>query len=182
MPGWRAIMARDGPDVWRTAYRIVGNRADADECFQEAFLAALAVSRREAVRDWLALLKRLAAARSIDRLRQRKRRDSRQEVADWDELGGPGESPSRRLEDAELSGRLRSALASISPKQAEAFCLHHLEGWSYREIGAHLAASVDAVGVLVHRARKQLRERLKGPPGEPRPAGEGAKAPRKEDR
>jgi DNA-directed RNA polymerase specialized sigma24 family protein len=39
MPDWDEILSPDGPAVWRTAYRIVGNRADADECFQEAFLA-----------------------------------------------------------------------------------------------------------------------------------------------
>jgi len=182
MPDWRAIMARDGPAVWRTAYRILGHRADADDCFQEAFLDALAVSRREPVRDWQALLKRLAAARAIDRLRQRKRRDARREVADCDELGGDDESPSRRAEDAEILARLRSALATIPPKQAEAFCLHYLEGWSYREIASHLAASVDAVGVLLHRARKLLRERLGGPLGAPEATGEGTIAPRKEDR
>ena len=41
MPDWDEILTRDGPAVWRTAYRIVGNRADADECVQEAFLSAL---------------------------------------------------------------------------------------------------------------------------------------------
>ena len=44
MPDWNEILARDGPAVWRTAYRLVGNRADADECFQDVFLAALQVA------------------------------------------------------------------------------------------------------------------------------------------
>ena len=73
MPDWPEIIERDGASVWRTAYRLLGNRADADECFQEAFLAALEVSRREPVRDWGALLRRLAAARALDRLRRRYR-------------------------------------------------------------------------------------------------------------
>ena len=40
MPDWREILSRDGPAAWRTAYRLLGNRADADECFQEACMAA----------------------------------------------------------------------------------------------------------------------------------------------
>ena len=40
MPDRQEIVSRDGDAVWRTAYRYLGNRADADECFQEAFLAA----------------------------------------------------------------------------------------------------------------------------------------------
>jgi RNA polymerase sigma-70 factor, ECF subfamily len=31
MPDWDEILTRDRPAVWRTAYRIVGNRADADD-------------------------------------------------------------------------------------------------------------------------------------------------------
>ncbi len=173
MPDWPGIIERDGAAVWRTAYRLLGNRADADECFQEAFLAALEVSRREPVRDWGALLRRLAASRAIDRLRRRYRHGNSPPVADWDALPGPSPLPSQGIEDAELTESLRAALASLPPKQAEAFCLHHLEEWSYREIAGHLAISVDAVGVLLHRARKRLRELLESSPEVPRVAGRG---------
>jgi RNA polymerase sigma-70 factor (ECF subfamily) len=173
MADWAEIIERDGGAVWRTAYRLLGDRADADECFQEVFLAALEVSRRESVRDWNALLRRLAAARSVDRLRRRYRHGHRRPVADWDALPGPSPLPSQGAEDAELSESLRAALAGLPPNQAEAFCLHHLEDWSYREIAGHLAISVDAVGVLLHRARKRLRERLESSEEAPRVAGPG---------
>jgi RNA polymerase sigma-70 factor, ECF subfamily len=177
MPDWPEIIEREGGAVWRTAYRLLGNRADADECFQEAFLAALGVARREPVRDWGALLRRLAASRAIDRLRQRYRHGDDRPMADWDALPCPSPLPSRGVEDAELTESLRAALACLPPKQAEAFCLHHLEDWSYREIAGHLAISVDAVGVLLHRARKRLRELLESSSEVPRVAGRGP-APR----
>ncbi len=165
MPDWDEILTRDGPSVWRTAYRIVGNRADADECFQEAFLAALEVARRGPVRHWRALLQRLAAARGDDRLRTRLRHGACEPVADWDALGGSAPLPSKSIEDAELSAQLREAIAELPPRQAEAFCLHVLEEWSYREIAEHLDATIDSVGVLVHRARMRLRQRLARSPG-----------------
>jgi len=173
MPDWSEIIERDGKRVWRTAYRLLGNRADADECFQEAFLAALEVSRREPVRDWGALLGRLAAARAIDRLRQRYRHGINRPVADWESLPGPSPLPSQGAEDAELTGPLRAALADLPPRQAEVFCLHHLEDWSYQEIAAHLAITVDSVGVMLHRARRRLRELLESSSEVPRVAGRG---------
>jgi len=160
MPDWQDLMNQDGKAVWQTAYRLLGNRADADECFQEAFLAALEVSRREKVQHWGALLRRLAAVRAVDRLRQRYRHRSGPQVADWDALPGTARLPSEIAEDSELGERLRAALASLPPKQAEVFCLHHLENWSYQETASHLAISVDSVGVLLHRARHRLRQLL----------------------
>lgn len=160
MPDWDEILRREGPAVWRTVYRVVGNQADAEECFQETFLAALQVARREPVQSWRALLLRLAAARAVDRLRQRCRRARRAEVPDWEAVPGPAPPPSRGAEDRELAQRLREALAQIPPKQAEVFCLHCLDGWSYQEIARQLGASTDAVGVLLHRARRRLRELL----------------------
>jgi RNA polymerase sigma-70 factor (ECF subfamily) len=173
MPDWAEIIERDGGAVWRTAYRLLGNRADADECFQEVFLAALEVARREPVRDWGALLRRLASARAMDRLRRRYRRGETGAVADWDDLPGSSPLPSQGAEDAERAESLRAALAALPPDQAEAFLLHHLEGWSYREIAGHLSRSVDAVGVLLHRARKRLREWLESSAEAPRVAGRG---------
>ena len=159
MPDWQEILSRDGPPAWRAAYRITGNQADADECLQEAFLGALEYARRGRVRDWGALLRRLAAARAVDRLRER-RRGASGHVADWDSLEAlacrrPGTS-----KEAELAERLRSALAQISPRQAEVFCLHCLEGFSYEEIAQQMAVSVAAVGVHLHRARERLRQLL----------------------
>jgi RNA polymerase sigma-70 factor (ECF subfamily) len=160
MPDWTQLTKRDGKAVWQTAYRLLGNREDADECFQEVFLAALEVSRRERVRNWGSLLRRLAVVRAVDRLRQRYRSRAGPQMADWNALPGPVRQPSQAAEDAELGERLRKALASLPPKQAEVFSLHHLEEWSYQETAAHLAISVDSVGVLLHRARRRLRQLL----------------------
>ena len=179
MPDWQEILARDGPGAWRAAYRITGNSADADECLQEAFLAALEQVRPESVRHWGAFLRCLAAARAVDRLRER-RRDPRGEIIDWEAIRGPDAPPARALEEIELAAGLRDALARISPKQAEVFCLHILEGFSYEEIACQLAVSVNAVGVHLHRARKQLRELLAGTLDAPHAAKHDARGPTKE--
>jgi RNA polymerase sigma-70 factor (ECF subfamily) len=171
MPDWQEIVSRDGPAVWRSAYRYVGNRADADECFQEALLAAWEFSRRQQVQNWRALLIRLAAARAIDRLRRRRHQATPREVPDWNSLPDQSPSPDQSAEDAELSERLRTALALIPPRQAEVFCLHCLEGFSYQEVAGQLAITVDAVGVLLHRARNRLRELLDKPSPSQRSSG-----------
>jgi RNA polymerase sigma factor (sigma-70 family) len=118
MPDWQEILDRDGQAAWRTAYRILGDRDDADECLQEAFLGALEVSRREDVRRWRALLQRLATARAMDRLRRRHRREARPGTTDWDQLPCPAPIPPQSAEDAELSERLRAALAQLPSKQS----------------------------------------------------------------
>ena len=165
MIDWEGILRNDGPAVWRTAQRLLGNHADADECFQEAFVSALQLAQQngEPVRNWRALLVRLATARAVDRLRQRIGRAAHEiddgrvaRLPDDD----PNSQPGDRAQQAELSARLRDALTHLPPKQADAFCLHCLEGWSYREVAEQLDESVDHVGVLIHRARAALRERI----------------------
>ena len=78
MQDWQTIVTEYGPLVWRTAYRLLANHADAADCFQETFLAALELSRRQPVRNMSGLLVRLATTRAIDRLRQRGRQEHRQ--------------------------------------------------------------------------------------------------------
>lgn len=161
MPDWEEILRRDGPAAWRTAYRLTGNRADADECLQEALVVAVGIAARGGpVLEGPAPAPRDGPG--IDRLRKRRRRGAFEPVADWDALGGSSPSPVDSAEEAELAGSLRAALGRIPPKQAEAFTLHALEGWSYGEVAEHLGATVDAVGVLLHRARARLRQLLAG--------------------
>lgn len=161
MDDWPTIVARHRSRVWQTAYRLLGNHADASDCFQETFLAALQVSRREAVRDWAALLARLAARRALDRLRSRMRRAVRYGApADWQSVASPEAGPVEEAEASELAVRLRQALAQLPAEQAEMFCLRWLDGMSYRQIGRALGLKTSAVGVLLHRGRVRLREML----------------------
>jgi RNA polymerase sigma-70 factor (ECF subfamily) len=160
MIDWEGIVAREGPGVWGRVYRLLGNRADAEEVFQETFVAALSFSRREVVESWGALLHRLATARAVDRLRQRQRRNTRQEMVDFDFVGGSEAEPYQNAMAGELSERLRTALGRLPERQAEVFCLHAMEGWEHAEIAKHMEITNDAVGVLLHRARARLRELL----------------------
>src|SRR5690348_2888597 len=95
---WQAILEQEGPVVWRTAYRLLGDPVEAEECFQETFLAALQLARRQPVQSWRALLQRVATTRAVDRLRQRCRRRSREEVADCDRFLSPEPPPSQAAE------------------------------------------------------------------------------------
>ena len=162
MVDWDGIIDREGPAVWRTVRRLLTHRADAEECFQETFLAALHLWRRQPVRSPRAALQQLATARAIDRLRQRYRAAARIAPEPPGGLSDPAPSPGDRAEAAELAEALRAALAELPGKQADAFCLHCLDGYSYREAADALGVSVDAVGVLIHRARARLRDLLAG--------------------
>ena len=160
MTDWEAIVEREGPAVWRTVYRLLGRRADAEDCYQETFLAALRLWARQPVRHPRAALQRLATARAVDRLRTRYREAGRGGAVDWDRLPHGDPSPPQRAAESELSSRLLDALALLPGKQADVFCLHCLEGWAYLVIAAELGVSVDAVGVMLHRARARLRRAL----------------------
>jgi RNA polymerase sigma-70 factor (ECF subfamily) len=161
-PDWESILRNDGPAIWRTAWRVLGRSADADECFQETFVAALEFVRQgKAVQHWRALLQRIATTRAIDRLRRRVTQRNREAFLDHEaDHPGPARLPHEQLESKELAMRLRCALARLPNGQAEAFCLFHLEDWSYREIAESLSISTDLVGVWLQRAKMKLRELL----------------------
>ena len=161
MIDWETILRHDGPAVWRTAWRVLGSRADADECFQETFVAALEYAKRPGhpVHNWRALLQRIATGRAIDRLRRRVSQRNR-EGALPDDHPSSSRPPHEHMESAELSAALRRALARLPQGQAEVFCLFHIEGWSYREIAAELSVTTDLVGVWLQRAKRRLRELL----------------------
>ncbi len=161
MTDWTQLVQQHGPLVWRTAYRLVNNDTDAADCYQRTFLAALELERREAVRNWPGLLRRLAIARALECLRQRRREFSRRAalpeslVIDRKETG-----PAVTAQTSELAEHLREALAHLDGQQAQVFCLACLEELSYQEIAEQLGLSVNHVGVLLHRARGKLQDLL----------------------
>ncbi len=159
MHDWQMIVTEHGPLVWRTAYRLLGNHADTADCFQETFLAALELSRRQPVRNVSGLLVRLATTRAIDRLRQRGRQERRMDGGAGDETCGAGD-PAGRAQDQELVGQLRQAIGELPEQEAKVFCLRYLNEMSYRQIAGELRIGISAVGVALFRAKAKLREAL----------------------
>ena len=164
MTDWSELAERHGPAVWKAAYRLVGCEADAADCFQEAFLAAVRVERAAPVRNWEALLRHLAVARGLDMLRRRRRERARRgDWADCEQAPAPTAGPPEEAQRAELASRLRVALAGLPARQAEVFCLRCMEELTYEEIASRLGLRVNAVGVLLNHARRRLREALSVP-------------------
>src|SRR5246127_5804233 len=79
---YRVLVERHSAYVYRLAYRMTGNREDAEEVVQEAFLRAYQKLQQFAGNaNFGTWVYRIAANYAIDRLRQRKNEDARSEVA-----------------------------------------------------------------------------------------------------
>ena len=159
MTDWSDIVRQYGPLVWKTAHRLLDNETDARDCFQEAFVSAWELSRRQSIRHWPAVLKRLATARALDRLRVRYRIVNRSEAWPDEQLvDDSAPDPTLRALEGEVADQLRIALSQIDQKQAEVFCLAVFDDLAYREIADHLGLTVNHVGVLLHRAKLNLQD------------------------
>jgi RNA polymerase sigma-70 factor (ECF subfamily) len=157
---WSEIIEKHSPLVWNTASRLLSHEADAADCFQETFVAALKAAARERIENWPGFLKTIATATSLNRLRERYRQPRR----NLTEVPAPCTNPAglaTEMDPTELADELRQALAELDPRQAEVFCLVCLEGASYADVARHMDISENNVGVILARARQRLRERLK---------------------
>ena len=154
---WGAIVHEHGDAVWRLARRLLPDEADAAECFQETFVAALGGSRSAAVTNWPGLLRKICAARAIDLIRRRIRDRRRTVPLDAAAtLATPTPSPADRAASSELADRLRLALTALPGRQAEVFTLAVIEALPHAEVATICGISTSHVGVLVHRARGRL--------------------------
>jgi RNA polymerase sigma-70 factor (ECF subfamily) len=164
MMSWSLLVEQHGPMVWTTVFRLLRHDADAADCFQRTFLAALELSRLETIRNWPALLRRIGTARALELLRQRRREAQRLRPLFADApISASTLEPDQEAAERELRDHLQEALAQLAEldlRQAQVFCLACLEGFSYGEIADQLGVTVNHVGVLLNRARAQLRERL----------------------
>jgi RNA polymerase sigma-70 factor (ECF subfamily) len=153
---WDRIVREYGPVVFATAWRILGHAADSEDVVQDVFLQAHQMQQVETVRCWEALLRRLAACRALDRLRQR-----RNTVAlDGLSLASPTETPEAVAVERELAGRLRLAIARLPRREATVFCLRYFDDLSYEQIAQTLSIRVGAVATALHKARTRLESLL----------------------
>jgi len=144
------VLERHEREVYAYALRLTGQRADADDIFQETFLAAFRAwppPHTEHLRAWLY---RIATTKMVDRVRRDRRSVS---LADLRLVAPDGNGP--------LRADLAAAIRTLPPGQRAAFVLHEVEGQPYREVGAVLGCAEDAARGRVAEAKKKLREALR---------------------
>jgi RNA polymerase sigma-70 factor (ECF subfamily) len=168
MADWEDIQKTHGRTVWAVVYRILAHDEDARDCLQDVFLEAFKRSATTEIRNWGAYLRWLATCRAIDVLRTR-RREAIAQIPD--ELPARESGQMSTAEWLETVETVRTELTRLPEAQAAAFWLFSVEGLSYQEIAEQTSLTANAVGLQIHRARQQLRQRLQsfaGNLGDPR--------------
>ncbi len=159
MVDWPAIVEQHGPYVWRTAFRLLSDREEASDCYQETFLKVVEYSNRQEIVNWTGLLKRIATSRALDRLRRRYR--NRDEILENGEVViGRGPAPDEPMQQREWMERFRQVLAELPERQAEVFWLSEVETLEHKEIAEQLDATPKEVAMWLHRAKQKLRRLL----------------------
>ncbi len=163
MSDWERMVREHGPMVFGTAWRILGHAADTEDVVQDVFLEAYRLRAAGTVRCWPALLRRLAACRAIDRLRQRRTVLSLNGL----NVAGNGHDAEAAAIGKELAERLRQAVAELPAREAEIFCLRYFEDLPNQRIAEILNIHPGAVGAALHKARAKLETLLcEAPAGE----------------
>ena len=155
------LFRRYYPELFGLVYRLLGDRADAEETLQEVFLKLAGAPVLERPDDEVAAwLRRVCLNLGSNRIRDRRRAQDRLERAGRLALATPGgdlEDPSREALRREEQAEVRRVLARLPERQRNCLLLRHA-GYSYAEIAATLAIAVGSVGVLLTRAEKAFRE------------------------
>ncbi|MEW6160511.1 MAG: sigma-70 family RNA polymerase sigma factor [Verrucomicrobiota bacterium] len=154
----------------------VRDRVVAEDLVQETFLAALRncarFSGHSSERTWLVgilrhkiydHLRRHSRERSFccDALPIRADQENSDEAMVWAyDIAEECAGPSRRMELAEFRQNLEMALGKLPPRLAQVFQLYEIEERPNSEVCAALQISETNLWVMLHRARKQLRDHL----------------------
>jgi RNA polymerase sigma-70 factor (ECF subfamily) len=154
---WQSIVRAHGPMAFDTAWRLLGNAADAEDVTQDALLDAFELHRRQSVDNWGGLLRHLATRRAIDRLRKRRETEPLSPA----HSGAASDRPESAAIEGELADCLRVAIAQLPDREASVFSLRYFGEMSNNEIATTLSISVDAAAVALHKARTKLKELLK---------------------
>ncbi len=150
--------------VFRTAYRITGNAADAEDVLQTVFLRMLRRDRASgALERQDSYFRRAAINVALDVVRAGKDAKS----VPLDDVPPEDLSPGGRRQDTrELRECLRRALARLSPREAEIFALRFFEDQGNQEIARTLGISQIHVAVILHRTRARLQKEIRSYLGE----------------
>lgn len=158
--------------VFNVAYRLLGNRSDAEDATQETFLRAFrAFNRFDLERPLAPWLKRIAtnvclnwleSARGKPHVTEADIAGSAANRVTMDSWANPQPNPEQKLMTAEAAAEVRAAILRLPAHYRAVIELRHFQGQSYSEISETLGRSLSNVKSDLFRARRLLAKMMKG--------------------
>jgi len=162
-----ALVMRHSHSLFRVAFRITGNEADAEDVVQEAFLRGYRkLESFESRSDFGTWIYRIAVHCALDRIKSSRANEASRLAEETDpelddvQVADLAAGPDRLLLSGEIGALQQTAMQSLTPTERTAFVLRHMEDCSTEEIGATLGIAPNAAKQAVFRAVQKLRFRL----------------------
>ena len=162
-------MTRTYKKVYNLAYRLAGNRSDAEDLTQEAYFRAYrGFDKYEGDKPFENWIFRIVTRLFLDLTRSRRRRvktvsydrpirpDGMDDTVMF-ETADKLPNPEQYLLNGAVSEEMESSLNNLSEEQRKLVWLADVEGVSYKEIAKLFKAPVGTIRSRLHRAHKQLR-------------------------
>jgi RNA polymerase sigma-70 factor (ECF subfamily) len=160
-PTWEEVVRTHSARVYRLAYRLTGDRHDAEDLTQEVFVRVFRSLSTYAPGTFEGWLHRITTNLFLDQARRKSRIRFEGLAEDAAErLPGREPTPAQAYFDTHLDGDIEAALAALPPEFRAAVVLCDIEGLSYEEIAATLGVKLGTVRSRIHRGRGQLRATL----------------------
>jgi len=160
-PSWDEVVRTHSARVYRLAYRLTGNRHDAEDLTQDVFVRVFRSLSSYTPGTFEGWLHRITTNLFLDMVRRRARIRFEGLAEDAAErLPGREPSPAQAYEDRHFDDDVQAALDGLLPEFRAAVVLCDIEGLSYEEIAATLGVKLGTVRSRIHRGRSHLREAL----------------------
>src|SRR5713101_4737365 len=159
---WGQLYQEYAPAIFRFCRRALPTREDAEDATMEIFLKIRDKLRQyDSSRSFTAWLYKVAANHCWDMLRRRKvRQDKETDDVDSLPLEHPDPDQLERLIEARSSQEVRRGLDKMGSRARMALVLRYYSDMSYDEIADALGVRRAFVGVVLLRARHELRQTL----------------------
>jgi RNA polymerase sigma-70 factor (ECF subfamily) len=162
-----ALVVRYSGRLFRVAFRITGNEADAEDVVQDALLRGYQkLESFESRSDFGTWIYRIAVRCALDKISGSKVDESSRvgETSDREQdevqIADQEAGPERLLLSGEIRAMQEIAMHGLSPTERTAFVLRHLEDCTTEEIAALMGIPPNAAKQSVFRAVQKLRRRL----------------------